>query len=115
MKVFIEKENIHILFGKMLPNVNVEEILIHKYEMERNKGLNYVEILGDNFLKNMFTGKTDVSIESFFTKSALVSKTYKILETIDMLLLKDIKDYNFKNIVYDCEDDKKYYFEVQYD
>lgn len=114
MIISIEKENILIYFGKMLPNVNVEEILVHNYEMNRNKGINYVDMLGKNFLLQMFNS-IELNINSFFTNSVLTSKTYKILDMLDMMLLNKLKDFNFKNIIFKNEDDDKYYFEVIYD
>ncbi len=115
MIISLKKENILIYFGKMLPNINVEEILVKKYDMKRDQGINYVDILSTEFLTNMFSSIEELNIESFFNKSVITSKTYKILEMIDMMLLQEMEDFNFKNIVYKNDDEDKYYFEVSYD
>ncbi len=115
MIISLKKENILIYFGKMLPNINVEEILVKKYDMKRDQGINYVDILSTEFLTNMFSSIEELNIESFFNKSVITSKTYKILEMIDMMLLQEMEDFNFKNIVYKNDDEDKYYFEVCYD
>lgn len=114
MIISIKKEDILIYFGKMLPDINVEEILVHNYEMKRNKGINYVDMLSKNFLLHMFNS-IELNINSFFTNSVLTSKTYKILDMLDMMLLNQITDFNFKNIVFKNENDIAYNFEVSYD
>ena len=115
MIISLKKENILIYFGKMLPNINVEEILVKKYDMKRDQDINYVDILSKEFLTNMFSSIEELNIDSFFNKSVITSKTYKILEMIDMMLLQEIEDFNFKNISYKNDDEDKYYFEVSYD
>ncbi len=115
MIISLKKEDILIYFGKMLPGINVEEILVKKYDMKRDQGINYVDILSKEFLNNMFNSIEELNIESFFSKPVITSKTYKILDMIDMILLKEIIDFNFKNIVYKNDDEDNYYFEVSYD
>lgn len=115
MIISLKKEDILIYFGKMLPGINVEEVLVKKYDMKRDRGINYVDILSKEFLKNMFNSIEELNIESFFSRSVITSKTYKILDMIDMILLKKMEDFNFKNIVYKNDDEDNYYFEVCYD
>lgn len=115
MIISLKKEDILIYFGKMLPGINVEEVLVKKYDMKRDQGINYVDILSNEFLKNMFNSIEELNIESFFSRSVITSKTYKILDMIDMILLKEMTDFNFKNIVYKNDDEDNYYFEVSYD
>lgn len=114
MIISLKKEDIHIYFGKMIPDVLVEEVLVHNYELERNKGKNYSDILSKNFLLCMFNS-IELNISSFFSSNTITTKTYKLLDMIDMMLLKEIKDFNFKNIIFKNEDNDKYYFEVKYD
>lgn len=113
MKISIQKKDIHIYFGRFIPDVHIECVLVQNYEYERNKGVNYVELLSNKFLLTMFNS-TDLNINSFFSTSTMISKTCKLLDIIDIVLLEQLEDYNFINIVYKDEDEFNYHFEVLY-
>lgn len=98
----------------MLPGSNVELSILKEYTFERKYGIDYVKLLSDNFLMEMFN-TTDVNISSMFKYNNLVSRAYKILEVVDTWLLEQISDVHFLDIMYKDEDEKNFYFEVKYD
>lgn len=114
MKLTIEKQLLMPYIGKMLPEKEVEVCLIKSYEFLRDKGIDYVKILSDTFLMSLLN-TTEANINSMFNYGTLITKTYRLLDFLDIILLEKIEDVNFFNIKYTQEDKDNYYFEVIYE
>lgn len=114
MMLTIEKHLLIPYIGKMLPEKEVEVCLIKSYEFLRNKGVDYVKILSDTFLMSLLN-TTEANIGSMFNYGSLITKTYKLLDLIDIILLEKIDNVNFYNIIFKNEDEDNYYFKVIYE
>lgn len=120
MKITITRNELSEYFGNPLMfDIPIEEVLVREYKYNRRKGVDYVELLKDEYLKLGFNAtKDEINIESLVPSSKLLTVTYSILEKLDILLLMRIDDLLFTDITYleykDIDSDREYTFEVIY-
>lgn len=120
MKITITRNELSEYFGNPLMfDIPIEEVLVREYKYNRRKGVDYVELLKDEYLKLGFNAtKDEINIESLVPSSKLLTVTYSILEKLDILLLMRIGDLLFTDITYleykDIDSDREYTFEVIY-
>ena len=99
----------------LMSNVFIEEVLVENYKYKRRDGLDYTFLLLDVFLDKAFQLKKDsVNSDSLISKDKLISITYSVLDKLDILLLMEIKDIIFKDILFKGKENELYNFEVMY-
>lgn len=118
MTITITRNELTEYFGNPLMfDVPIEEVLVREYKYNRREGVDYVELLKNEFLKLAFNAtKEEINIEAVVSSSKLLTVTYSILEKLDVLLLMRIEDMLFTDIKYleykDIDSDREYIFEV---
>ena len=107
MTITITRNELTEYFGNPLMfDVPIEEVLVREYKYNRREGVDYVELLKNEFLKLAFNAtKEEINIEAVVSSSKLLTVTYSILEKLDVLLLMR-KEYR------DIDSDREYIFEV---
>lgn len=99
----------------LLHDVFVEEIIVINYRYKRKEGIDYTSLLVDEFLKHSFdVTKTEVNVNSLLSKDKIISATYGVLDRLTVLLLMEIKDIKFKDILFKGKENNSYVFEVIY-
>lgn len=116
MEIKLKKSNLKTIIGcKLLHDTFVEEVLVINYSYKKNKGVNFTSLLIDKFLTYSFGLEVkDINVYSLVSKDKLHSVTYGTLDMLDVLLLNELEDITFKDILFKCEDKDNYIFEVSY-
>lgn len=109
-KELITKLGCNLVCDKFL-----EEVLVKNYTYNRKQGTPYVKLLSEVFLLSEFnTTPDELNINSIISKDKMLSIVYSTLEKLDVILLMNINNLNFKEILFKCMDKKVYEFEVVY-
>ena len=99
----------------LLHGIFVEKVLLEKYKYYRKEGIDYTIFLVEEFLKQSFDmSKQEVRIESLLSKEKIITVTYGVFDKLTVLLLMEIEDLNFKEILFKCKEKDVYQFEVIY-
>ena len=109
------KELITKLGCNLVGDKFLEEVLVKNYTYNRKQGTPYVKLLSEVFLLSEFnTTPDELNINSIISKDKMLSIVYSTLEKLDVILLMNINNLNFKEILFKCMDKKVYEFEVVY-
>lgn len=121
----MEKENFTIKINKkelitklgcnLVCDKFLEEVLVKNYTYTRKQGTPYVKLLSEVFLLSEFnTTPDEININSIISKDKMLTITYSTLEKLDVILLMNIHNLNFKEILFICMEKEVYEFEVIY-
>ena len=109
------KELITKLGCNLVGDKFLEEVLVKNYTYNRKQGTPYVKLLSEVFLLSEFnTTPDELNINSIISKDKMLTIVYSTLEKLDVILLMNINNLNFKEILFKCMDKKVYEFEVVY-
>lgn len=114
MELKITTKVLNSIGNGLLPEQNVELEILRQYKYNREDH-NLYDAAGKILLEHYFGDEEEYNINklsSFFKESTFITIVTKFLETVDILLLNQIEDIDFLDIIYLGENEDEFIFKV---